>query len=108
MAVSKEALTYVTDLFAGVGDITTRKMMGGLCLYSGGQIFAILGSDDEIYLKADGEFADILEAEGCRKFAMTRKDGSVGSMGYWTLPDAARDDPDLASDWGRRALEALS
>jgi DNA transformation protein len=25
-------------------------------------------------------------------------------MGYWRLPDAALDDPDLAAQWGRKAL----
>jgi len=108
MAISAEARDYVIDLFSGIGDVTTRSMMGGLCLYSSGQIFAILGSQEEIYLKADGAFAEVLAAEGSEKFSMTRKNGSIGSMGYWTLPDAARDDPELACEWARRALAALA
>ena len=28
-------------------------------------------------------------------------------MGYWTLPEAALDDPEAACDWARRALDAL-
>jgi len=35
---------------------------------------------------------------------MTRKDGSVASMGYWTLPDGALDDPEEACHWARKAL----
>lgn len=107
MAISQEAREHVLDLFQGVGDVTTRSMMGGLCLYSNGQIFAILASTEQIYLKADGDFAQELEALGCQKFSMTRKDGSVGSMGYWTLPDSAMDDPQEAASWGHRALAAL-
>lgn len=104
MAVSPEQRAFVSELFSDVGKITTRAMMGGLCIYADGDIFAILGSDEQVYLKAKGQLADDLAAEGCAKFSMTRKDGSVGSMGYWTLPDAALDDPDLACDWARRAL----
>ena len=107
MAVSAQAKAFVMDLFSGVDALSTRAMMGGLCLYSHGQIFAILSSDEEIFLKADGPLAEDLEAEGSRKFAMTRKDGSTGTMGYWTLPDAAQDDPDLAAAWAHRALDAL-
>ena len=35
---------------------------------------------------------------------MTRKDGKVASMGYWTLPDSAIEDPDEACAWARRSL----
>jgi DNA transformation protein len=30
----------------------------------------------------------------------------TGSMGYWSLPDAALDDPDEAVRWAKLALEA--
>ena len=33
--------------------------------------------DDEIWFKADAESAPIWEAEGCERFAITLKDGSV-------------------------------
>jgi len=103
MSVSAGEIAFAKELFAGLGPLTTRKMMGGLCLYSEGQIFAILSSEGQIYLKAKDAFADALEAEGCRKFDM----GDGRTMGYWTLPDAALDDPDEAARWGRAALAAL-
>ncbi len=42
MAVSDEEIAFAIDLFSDLGEITTRKMMGGLCLYHDGTIFAIL------------------------------------------------------------------
>ncbi|MBT8416948.1 MAG: TfoX/Sxy family protein, partial [Silicimonas sp.] len=42
MAVTNEQIEMVRDLFAGVGPITTRKMFGGLGIYSEGTIFAVL------------------------------------------------------------------
>ena len=105
MAVSAEQKSFVLELFAGVGHITSHAMMGGMTFYADGQVFAILGSDGQIYLKAKDAFAQELAQEGSSIFAMEVK-GVTKSMGYWTLPDAALDDPDTACDWGRRALKA--
>lgn len=103
MAVSDTDIAFVHELFAGVGGLTHRKMMGGLSIYTDGQIFAIFSAAGRIYLKASGDFAGEMAAEGAEKFEM--EDGR--GMNYWTLPEAALDDPDLASDWARRALAAL-
>ncbi len=103
MSVSDEDIAFVHELFEAVGPISHRKMMGGLSIYSDGQIFAILSSEGRIYLKAKGDFAAALAVEGAEKFEM----GDGRGMHYWTLPEAALDDPALASDWARRALAAL-
>ena len=106
MAVSDEDIAFVYDLFSDIPGLTHRKMMGGLSLYSEGQVFAILSSEGVVYVKAECELAVSLADEGCRIFEMTRKDGRVASMGYWTLPESALDDPETACDWGRRAIAA--
>lgn len=103
MSVTDTDIAFVHELFAGLGAITHRKMMGGLSIYHDGQIFAILSGTGQLYLKASGSFAGALAAEGAVKFEM--EDGR--GMNYWTLPDAALDDPDRACDWARRALAAL-
>lgn len=106
MAVSDEEIAFLRDHFSGLGHITTRKMMGGLSIYANGQIFALRRSDGQLYIKAKGAFADELAALGQKPFTMER-DGVTRSMGYYTLPGEAVDDPDLAVAWGRRALAAL-
>ena len=106
MSVPDARLDEARDLFAPLGMITHRKMMGGATFYADGTIFAILDSNGTLYLKADGALADRMVDGGAQKFAMTRKDGSVSTMGYWTLPDAALDDPDAACDWAGLALDA--
>lgn len=103
MSVNDAEIAHVLELFEDLGGLSHRKMMGGASIYCDGQIFAILSSDGQIYLKAKDAFAAALEAEGARKFAMADGRG----MGYWTLPDTALDDPELACDWARRALAAL-
>ncbi len=107
MSVSDADIAFAKELFAGVGALTTRKMMGGLCLYHDGTIFAIIHSDLGLMLKGAGPFQDVLEAEGCTRWTYSRDGGKETSMPYWSMPDGAMDDPDLAADWARRALMHL-
>ena len=104
MSVSQAGIARVLELFEGLGGLSHRKMMGGLSVYHDGQIFAILSSAGEVYLKARDDFGAEMQAAGARKFRMA----GGRSMHYRTLPESALDDPDLACDWARRALAALS
>ena len=45
MSLSAEEIAFAKELFSGLGDLTTRRMMGGLCLYHEGTIFAIVHGD---------------------------------------------------------------
>jgi len=105
MSLSSDSVAFALELFEPVGRISTRKMMGGLCIYSDGQIFAIVDRQGTFFLKAKGEFAQTLSAAGSRQFGDEDSDG--GRMGYWTLPDDGLDDPETASDWARKALAHL-
>jgi len=107
VAVSASDIAFVEELFAPLGEITHRKMMGGLSIYLDGQIFSILSSDGTVFLKARGAFAKTLQGEGCLQFGAGAGPDMGKTMGYWTLPEAALEDAELASDWARRALAAL-
>lgn len=108
MSLEAADIAFAKELFADLPDLTTRRMFGGLGLYSGGTIFALMRSDAQILLKAtDGPFANRLAEMGCEKWTYTRKNGAQSSMPYWTLPDAALDDPALATALARDALAAL-
>lgn len=102
MSVTDSDIEFVKELFEPLGPLTHRKMMGGATFYFEGQVFAILSSEGEVFLKAKGEFAEKMAAAGSRIFGMGGK-----TMGYWTLPDGAQDDPAAASDWARQALSYL-
>ena len=103
MSVSDSDIAFMEELFAPLGAITHRKMMGGLSLYCDGQIFSILDSSGSVFLKAKGEFAEKLAGAGSRQFGAQ----SGKTIGYWTLPDDGLDDPEAASDWARKALANL-
>ncbi|MCK0148705.1 TfoX/Sxy family protein [Marivita sp. S6314] len=104
MAVSDEQIAFVRDLFRELPGLTTRKMFGGLGIYSDGTIFAVIGPEDALLLKARGRLAQDLEDEGCTQWTYDGKTGKPSVMPYWTLPDAALDDPEEACRWARRSL----
>lgn len=112
MAVSRAQLAFAEELFARLG-VSSRRMFGGVGLYGEGVMFGLIDGDDTIYLKADDTLRQELEAQGSRPFLYTfpsgPRAGQTVGMGYWSLPEAALDDPEEACAWGRRALEvALS
>ena len=107
MSISDADADFARELFSDLGDLTTRKMMGGLCLYHQGTIFAIVHSDGGIMIKGAGAFKDVLDAKGLKRWTYQRDGGKLTAMPYWALPGDALDDPELACDWARRALEHL-
>lgn len=107
MGISAEEIAFATDLFSGLGDLSTRRMMGGLCLYHRGTIFALVHSELGILIKGAGAFIDELEERGCTRWTYTRKDGAAAAMPYWTLPPGCEDDPEAATDLARAALAHL-
>lgn len=108
MAVTAEDIEFATDLFSGVGVLTTRKMMGGLCLYHDGTIFAIIHHDFGTMIKGAGPFKDELDAMGLTRWTYQRENAAKPTaMPYWKLPESALDDPEEACDLARRALAHL-
>ena len=94
---------WVRDHLSGLGDFEIKTMFGGAGALKGGAMFAILG-DDVIWLKADAAMAAEMEAEGSRQFSMDSKTGRR-TLPYWSMPEAALDDPDEAVRWAQRSVE---
>ncbi|PJE35387.1 TfoX-like protein [Pseudooceanicola lipolyticus] len=107
MSVSEGEIAFALELFSGLGDVTLRRMFGGLCLYRDGTVFALLLSDGTLFLKGAGRFRDRIEAEGWERWVHTRKTGKAVAMPYWRLPEAALEDPDEACTLARAALDCL-
>jgi DNA transformation protein and related proteins len=107
VSLSAKEIAFATELFSGLGDISTRKMMGGLCIYHAGTIFAMAHPERGILIKGAGDFIPILKATECTQWTYTRDSGKSAAMPYWTLPDAAQDHPEAACEWARNALTHL-
>ena len=108
MSVSDADIAFALELFDDLGPLTTRKMMGGLCLYRDGTIFALLHGDGSLWLKGAGGFAARATAKGWKRWTYMRGGGKETAMPYWRLPDAALDEPALACDLARDALTHLT
>jgi|EP01132_Coremiostelium_polycephalum_P011790 DNA transformation protein len=94
----------IHDLFSGLGPVTIKRMFGGKGIYHNGLIIA-LEVADEILLKADAISAPDFEAAGCRRWTYEGK-SKIVDMPYWSIPADAFDDPDVMTEWARRAYEA--
>ncbi len=105
MAVSAEFIEHLHELLAGLGRMQVKKMFGGASLQVDDASFALVFGE-QIYIKVDDGNRQVFEAEGCAPFTYTFKDGRTGTLGYWTLPEAALDDPAEAVRWARLGLEA--
>lgn len=108
MSLGDADIEFAKELFSAIPGLSTRKMFGGLGIYSDGVIFGVMRSDAVILIKANkGPFADKLAQLGCTLWTTTRRNGNVSSMPYWTLPTSALDDSEAACTLAREALAAL-
>ncbi|MEJ6402395.1 TfoX/Sxy family protein [Yoonia sp. 2307UL14-13] len=98
MVLGDADIAFATDLFSDLGQLTTRKMFGGMCLYHQGIVFALMSSEGRLYLKVKGDLARELQDQGAEQFH---------NMPYWSLPDAALEDSEEATALARRALARL-
>jgi DNA transformation protein len=107
MSVSAATLAFATDLFRGLDGFSTRRMFGAAGLYADGVMFALI-DDDRIFLKTDEALKADLVRAGAEAWIYTErkgpKAGAPQETAYWSLPEAACDDPDEACAWGRKAL----
>ena len=96
----------ISDLFAGLGPVSIRRMFGGKGIYFDGTIFA-LELRGELMLKGDAVVQPDYESAGCKQWTYVHsRHGKTVAMPYWTVPDGALDDPDEMTSWARKAYEA--
>ncbi|MDO6963165.1 TfoX/Sxy family protein [Rhizobium alvei] len=95
----------IEELFQSVGKVAIRRMFGGKGIYCDGVIIALVVSGD-LMLKGDAQSGPLYEEAGGRRWTYRRANSDkTASMPYWTIPEAAFDDPDEAARWARIAYE---
>ena len=85
-------------IYSPTSALSPRKMFGGICLYLDGTVFALISSDSTLYLKAKGDAAQALSADGATQFH---------NMPYWSIPEAALDDSQEACTLERHIFASL-
>ncbi len=102
MPVSSAYVDYVLEQVARTGRVTSRRMFGGVGLYSDGQFFGLI-ADDTLYFKVGDETRPAYEARGMIPFR-PYEDRPEVSMSYYTVPADILDDAEELVIWARRAV----
>jgi DNA transformation protein len=94
----------VAELFAPVLPVRTKRMFGGLGVYDGELIFAIV-FDGEVFLKTSEQTRPLFADAGSVPFTYAAR-SRERETGYWRLPEAAFDGAGELRRWTDLALEA--
>ncbi len=104
MAVSKQYLDYLLGQLKGLGGLSSRRMFGGLGLYSNGIFFGLLYRE-RLYFKTDDTTRPEYEARGSEGFR-PRENVAYMKMTYYTVPAEVLEDEDEVVQWARKAVTA--
>lgn len=103
MSVSAHYLAYVIDQFAPFAKLVSRRMFGGVGLYTDGLFFGLI-DDDTLYLKVDDSNRGDYASRGCEPFRPLASDPDAYSMSYFQLPEDVLEDCDALRLWARKSL----
>jgi DNA transformation protein len=105
LASSSGFETFVVDQLSELGEVTPRKMFGGVGLYYDALFFGIIARD-ELYLKVDDLTRGSFEAAGSTPF---RPYGDrAGTMQYYGVPLGVLESAPELVRWARQALAAAA
>jgi len=101
MAVSVSFRTYLLEQMGQIRPVTSRPMFGGLCFFADGRAFA-LADDGVLYFKVDDTNRPDFIAAGMGPFLPFGDPAKP--MGYYELPEAVLEDPELLAAWMAKAI----
>ncbi len=101
MSVSSGYRTYILEQLAAVPALHTRRMFGGVGLYSGESFFALI-DDDVLFFKVDDTNR---EDYVCRNMKAFMPIAGKASMGYFEVPAEIIEEAEELSRWARRSVE---
>lgn len=101
MSVSNGYRTYIVDQLAAVPSLSTRRMFGGLGLYSGEWFFALI-DDDVLFFKVDDANREDYVSRGMKAFMPFP---GQPSLGYFQVPAEVIEEAEELTRWARRSVE---
>lgn len=101
MAVSDAFRDYVLEQLSRVGEVTPRRMFGGVGLYHDARFFAVM-DNDELYFKVDDASRPKYEKAGSGPFDPMPDHGAM--RGYYEVPADVLEDRDELAAWAREAV----
>ena len=101
MAVTNDFIEFILDQLSSWGDVTYRKMFGGVGLYKDGKMFGLI-ADDVAYLKVDDSNRAMFVAEGSKPFQPYPNKPTT--MSYYDVPPDIVESADLFVEWSKKSL----
>jgi DNA transformation protein len=102
MAVQPQYLAYVLEQLAALGEVSSRRMFGGVGLYYGELFFGLI-DDDTLFLKTDASNSAEYIARNMPRF-MPPSDRPLGPMGYHQVPADIIEDAEMLAGWARKSV----
>jgi len=105
MSVSDSYLSFVLDQLAGVRAIVTKRMFGGVGIYSSETFFAVI-DNDTLFFKVDATLAKRYLARGMPPFQPIP--GQKPMTGYYQVPPDVLEDADELATWAKESIRVGS
>jgi DNA transformation protein len=101
MSVQAQYLAWVLEQLAGLGAVNTRRMFGGVGLYSGGLFFGLI-DDDTLFFKTDSSNSGEYVARRMPRFMAPAVPGA--DRGYYQVPADIIEDAETLVAWARKSV----
>jgi DNA transformation protein len=101
MSVSDNYRTYIVEQLAALPALSTRRMFGGIGIYSDACFFALI-DDDVLFFKVDDSNRDDYVSRGMKAFMPFP---GQPSLGYFQVPPDVIEEAEELTRWARRSVE---
>ena len=101
MSVSDSYLSFVLEQLGGVPRVATKRMFGGVGIYSDGTFFAVI-DNDTLFFKVDETLAKRYREKGMPPFAPIP--GAKPMMGYYQVPPDVLEDGATLGRWAKDSI----
>jgi DNA transformation protein len=101
MSVSASYLSFVLEQLEGLPRVVTKRMFGGVGIYSDGFFFAVI-DNDTLFFKVDETLAKRYRDKGMPPFAPIP--GAKPMMGYYQVPPDVLEDGRMLVKWAKDSI----
>jgi DNA transformation protein and related proteins len=102
MAVQPQYLAYVLEQLEGIDDLRSRRMFGGVGLYSGELFFGLIDDDTLFFKTNDSNAAEYIARNMPRFMPFPERPEAV--MAYYQVPADIIEDAEALVTWARKAV----
>ena len=104
MPVSESYLAFVLGQMEGLRGVVTKRMFGGVGIYSDGVFFAAI-DNDTLFFKVDDDLRPRYRAAGMSAFAPMP--GKPAMEGYYQVPPGVLEDAEALVKWARLSIAVV-